>query len=313
MRFCLYKLLFVLCLLFYWSCDCLTIVNAYEGPMYNRSDFSDDIFTERELLKHVYLVSREDISFEEKEKNIQYILSNVDTEAIVEIYGVNETLLETVEIETLLKRLKFGEYGDSRNFDFFRISDEHFKFKIILPQKKSWEHGKEEEEIELITSIESNQYFEGVITYKYKFRDKTGFLKPKNVKKLHGTQQKFYMWTNTAKTTGKVVSHKIARKAARIGGVSCNLLTVRTSEGTIEYYFNSRYKIDSEQYTKHNYQYWAFCLEMTDGAIPLKFVFKTNKNEMEITYTDIQEFNIADSVFDLPKRVPYIQKPKRMR
>jgi len=114
------------------------------------------------------------------------------------------------------------------------------------------------------------------------------------------------MWVNTAKTTGKIVSHKIARKAARIGGVSCNLLTVRTSEGTIEYYFNPKYKIDREQYTKHNYQYWAFCMEMTDGAIPLKFVFDTKKNYTEITCTDIQEL-------DLPERLPYIQKPKRVR
>jgi len=200
----------------------------------------------------------------------------------------------------------------------------------------------------IFPTLLQGQSFEGVVTYRYKFKDKTGFLKPKNVKKLHGTQQKFYikgdkyknllngesqitetyindtlymtdknvravMWTNTAKTTGKVVSHKTARKVARIDGVSCDLLTVRTSEGVIEYYFNSSYRIDREEYNKHNYQYWAFCLQMTDGAIPLKFVFNTKKNRIEITCTDIQELSIADSVFDLPTGVAYIKKPKRMR
>jgi len=200
----------------------------------------------------------------------------------------------------------------------------------------------------IFPTLLQGQSFEGVVTYRYKFKDKTGFLKPKNVKKLHGTQQKFYfkgdryknllngesqitqtyindtlyitnktvravMWVSVAKTTGKIISHNITKKSAMIDGVSCDLLTVHTSEGTIEYYFNSRYKIDRKQYAKHNYQYWAFCLKMTDGAIPLKFIFNTKKNYMEITCTDIQELNIADSVFDLPTGVAYIKKPKRMR
>jgi len=197
------------------------------------------------------------------------------------------------------------------------------------------------------TSLQA-QSFEGVITYKYKFKDKTGFFKPKDVKRLYGTQQKFYfkndkyknllngesqitetylndtlyitdktvravMWVSVAKTTGKVLSHSITQKAAIIEGVSCDLLKVRTTEGNIEYYFNKAYKIDREQYSKHNYQYRAFCLEMTGGAIPLKFVFNTKKSYQEITCTDIQALNISDSVFDLPKRLPYIEKPKRMR
>jgi len=200
----------------------------------------------------------------------------------------------------------------------------------------------------IFPTLLQGQSFEGVITYRYKFKDKTGFYKPKNVKKLHGTQQKFYfkddkyknmlngesqitqtylndtlyitnktvravMWINAAKPTGKVVSHSITQNAATIGGVSCNLLRVRTTEGTIEYYFNPAYKIDRQQYDKHNYQYRAFCLEMTDGAIPLKFVFNTKKNYMEITCTDIEELSVADSVFDLPTGLAYIQRPKRMR
>lgn len=200
----------------------------------------------------------------------------------------------------------------------------------------------------IFPTLLQGQSFEGVITYRYKFKDKTGFLKPKNVKKLYGTQQKFYikgdryknllngesqitetyindtlymtdknvravMWTNTASTIGEVVSYNITRKAARINGVNCNLLTVRTSEGSIEYYFNSAYTIDRDEYATHHYQYWAFCLEKTGGAIPLKFVFNTKKNYIEITCTDIQELSIADSVFDLPTGVAYIKKPKRMR
>ncbi len=200
----------------------------------------------------------------------------------------------------------------------------------------------------IFPTLLQGQSFEGVVTYRYKFKDKTGFLKPKNVKKLHGTQQKFYfkddryknllngesqitqtyindtlyitnktvravMWISAAKTTGEVISYEVVKKAAKIRGVKCDLLTVRTSEGTLEYYYNSKYKIDCKQFGKHNYQYWAFCLKMTDGAIPLKFIFNTKTNCTEITCTDIDELNVADSTFKLPRGVAYIEKPKRMR
>jgi len=198
------------------------------------------------------------------------------------------------------------------------------------------------------TASLQGQSFEGVVTYKYKFKDKTGFLKPKDVKRLHGKQQKFYfknnkyknllngesqitqtylndtlyitnktvravMWVNTTKPTGKVISHSITQNAAVIKGISCDLLEVHTTEGIIQYYFNPAYKIDYDQYTEHKYHYWAFCLEMTGGALPLKFIFDTEKSQTVITCTKLQELNIADSVFDLPKGLPIIKKPKRMR
>ncbi len=197
------------------------------------------------------------------------------------------------------------------------------------------------------TSLQG-QSFEGVVTYKYKFKDKTGFLKSKDVKRLYGNQQKFYikndkykkllngeskitetyltdtlyttnktvravMWVNTTKPTGKVISHSITQNAAVIKRISCDLLEVRTSEGTIKYYFNPAYKIDYDQYTEHKYHYWSFCLETTAGALPLKFIFETKKSRMEITCTNLQELSIADSVFDLPTGVAYIKMPKRRR
>jgi len=190
------------------------------------------------------------------------------------------------------------------------------------------------------------QNFEGVITYKYKYKDKTKFLKPKEVKKLHGTQKKFYfkgakykselngeskitqihlndtlytanktvravMWVSAAKPMGEVLSHNITRKATTINGISCDLLKAQTSNGTIEYYFNSAYTINHQQYANHHYQHWAFCLEMTNGALPIKFVFNTQKSCTEITCTNIQTLNVDDSVFDLPRRFGIIKMPER--
>lgn len=87
--------------------------------------------SEQEILKKVDIISSKNTSFQEKEEEIQYTLLYTNEKANVEIYGINGTLLETVGIKTFLKRLKFGEYGDSSNFEFFRTSNKLFKFKMI--------------------------------------------------------------------------------------------------------------------------------------------------------------------------------------
>jgi len=102
----------------------------------------------------------------------------------------------------------------------------------------------------LIVGTTYAQNFEGVITYRYKYKDKTGFLKPKEVKKLMGNQQTMYvkngkyrsrlngmskttqtylgrdtiytteekiravMWIDATKKQGDILSHNITRKAA---------------------------------------------------------------------------------------------------
>jgi len=86
----------------------------------------------QKLFKYINIVHSKDKSFEEKEKSIQYILSNVDKDANINVYGVNGTLLETLEIKTFLRRLKFGVYSDS-DFSFYKISDKLFKFRMMPP------------------------------------------------------------------------------------------------------------------------------------------------------------------------------------
>ena len=192
------------------------------------------------------------------------------------------------------------------------------------------------------------QNFEGVVTYRYKFKDRTGYWKPKEVKRLRGTQQKIYIkgdkykklfngtsqkaqtykndtiyetdktvraikWISTSKPTGKVKSHKITKNAAVINGIKCHLLTVKTTEGHIDYYYNPSYKLDDAAYSNHNYDYWAFCLEMTEGALPIKCVFDNKENYTEITCTSLEAMAISESIFDLPNDVPLIRKPRRMR
>lgn len=98
---------------------------------------SDGTPSEQKLRESLGIISHENVSFQEKEEEIQFILGYTNDEANVEIYGMNGTLLEIVEIETFLKRLKFDEYGNAENFVFDKISEKLFKFKMI-PRGKSF-------------------------------------------------------------------------------------------------------------------------------------------------------------------------------
>lgn len=191
------------------------------------------------------------------------------------------------------------------------------------------------------------QTFEGVIVYNYSYTDKTGFLSKKEAKKLFGTEQTLHikngkyksrlngiskkthiypgndtlymtqdavravMWINAKKQKGEILSHNLTRGAKRVKGVKCDLLEVKTTTGTLYYYFSDKYKVDSKLYAKHQYNYWAFCLEKTGGALPLKFVVDKQDETIELTCKKISLAKISDNIFTLTRGVSIIPAPER--
>lgn len=191
------------------------------------------------------------------------------------------------------------------------------------------------------------QYFEGVITYGYKYKDKTGFLKPKEAKNLLGSQQTLYvkngkyksrlngmseithtylgndtiytteaniravMWIDANKQKAEIYSHRLVRKAARINRLKCDMLEIKTNKGTVQYYFHPDYKVDKKYYANHHYQLWAFCMEQTDGALPLKFVLDNKEESIELLCKSIRKESIEEHTFELPTGISFIPKPER--
>lgn len=191
------------------------------------------------------------------------------------------------------------------------------------------------------------QTFEGVIVYNYSYTDKTGFLSKKEAKKLFGTEQTLHikngkyksrlngiskkthiypgndtlymtqdavravMWIDAEKQKGEILSHNLTRGAKRVKGMKCDLLTVKTTTGTLYYYFSDKYKVDSKLYAKHQYNCWAFCLEKAGGALPLKLVIDKQDEIVELTYKKISKEKISNNMFALTKGVSIIPAPER--
>lgn len=110
------------------------VMRANHGKIIFHSNIS--YFINQDLIEGMNVIADEDLSFEEKDEIAQFILRHKYDKNNVNVYGVNGTLLEIVEVETFLKRLKFGEYEDSRNFDV-SILGEFFEFKKVLDDENN--------------------------------------------------------------------------------------------------------------------------------------------------------------------------------
>lgn len=187
------------------------------------------------------------------------------------------------------------------------------------------------------------QSFEGKITYHFTYKDKTGklFSSQKDVRNLLGNRQVYYykhgkyrsrlngkwekssfylgddkvystkkyiravMWLPAAKTPSEVISYKITRDAKRIKGWRCDLLEVKMEEGTILCYYHPRIGAEPDSYTSHNYRLWSYCISKT-GALPLKFIYESNKEYLELTVDEVNEKMLEDELFELPADVSVI-------
>ncbi len=191
-----------------------------------------------------------------------------------------------------------------------------------------------------------NGNFEGTVRYAFKYKDKTEKLSPKEVKKLMGNQQIYYFksgkyksklngaWEKTSYYSGgdtlhstkkevrallwiylkkappgEVISYKITRKAKRIKSWKCDLLEVKTTEGTILYYFHPQYPLNPESFAAHKYRFWDFCIQKT-GALPIKFVYENNNEYLEITAEIIRERTLKAALFKAPRGYAKVKDPQ---
>jgi len=193
------------------------------------------------------------------------------------------------------------------------------------------------------TNIQA-QNFEGVIIYDFSYKDKTGYFSPKEIKKLLGDRQIYYyksgkyrsrlngkwekssvylggdkicntkkhiraiMWVDAEKQPNEVLSYKITRDAKKIKGWRCDLLEVKTEEGTLYYYYHPKLSVDPKMYSSHHYRFLSYCISKT-GALPIKFIYESELEYLEIVAEDINEKLIEEDVFELPAGLPEIKDP----
>lgn len=177
--------------------------------------------------------------------------------------------------------------------------------------------------------------FEGKIYYDFSMKDKSGEIPDEMAQMLFGTKQiytikegsyksefdgqmemkQYYvggdsmfmqmmgveglLWNDVNENTEELKSIDIKENAEKIMGISCNLMTIKTSEGTSQYYYSLDYPVNPNFYAKHNFAFWNLYAEKAK-AIPLKIISDTKEFYIEATATQIKPMKIDESEFDLP-------------
>ena len=186
-----------------------------------------------------------------------------------------------------------------------------------------------------IVSIKNIDPFEGKIFYDLKFIDKTGSMTEENVKIYMGTKQvytikgnkyksemngmmkitQYYlgqdtiynqmvgvnslMWINSKTNSDEIVSYEIEKNVEKVNGIDCDKLSIKSKHGTTQYFFNSNYAANPDDYSNHEYGFWKFCIEKT-RSLPLKSISDSKGVYVEITATEIKPMTISDQEFQLP-------------
>lgn len=185
--------------------------------------------------------------------------------------------------------------------------------------------------------------FQGIIIYDMDYSDKTGQMDEVQSEQYLGNEQKYFIRESQYKSvmngllnvtqlyTGKdtlystikgtdtilyidtkfqkekVISSIIKKNQLSVLGYNCNSLELTTSDGIIKYYFNEALRIDKDLYVNHKKGFWYFCLDKTNGALPIKCVTETSDFKLIITAKKIDIKDLDDSDFELPKNLPIIK------
>lgn len=185
--------------------------------------------------------------------------------------------------------------------------------------------------------------FQGIIIYSMDYSDKTGQMDEIQSEKYLGNKQKYFikegqyksvmngllnvtqlytgkdtlystikgtdtiLYIDTKFQKEKVISSIIKKNQLSILGYNCNSLELETSDGIIKYYFNEALRIDKDLYINHKKGFWFFCLDKTNGALPIRCVTETSDFKLTITAKEIVIKDLDDSEFELPKNLPIIK------
>ena len=119
------------------------------------------------------------------------------------------------------------------------------------------------------------------------------------------TKEKTAEKINAETVTSKKIKVKIVSDSDTICGFVCSCVEIKTESGTTKYFFTPLISVDKKYYSKHNYGEWNSCLDATNGAVPLKIVYKDK--EKGYTWTskakEVTNLIIQQKDFELPKEI----------
>jgi hypothetical protein len=193
----------------------------------------------------------------------------------------------------------------------------------------------------LLISLDSDaQFFSGKITYADSFKSKTPDISSEDLEKYIGAKRELYIqnsfykdvhsgelksvmiyrgesnrlydyslvsdtvyWVNAlSDTLSKISYSKIDDSNEIILGLKCKKITIESELGSTIYFFNENYPINPNEFSDHNLNFWNFYTLKTK-SIPLKVIFENDKVILTSIAVKIEEIELADSVFTIPRGI----------
>jgi hypothetical protein len=108
------------------------------------------------------------------------------------------------------------------------------------------------------------------------------------------------LWTDGAVNKDSVFNVAVVFGAARILGYSCDEVILYCRSGIQKYFFNAKFGVDSDLFTKHRFGNWAAYLSKAH-ALPLKFILDNPQYTVESTAVSVKPGHIDPAIFTLPK------------
>lgn len=183
------------------------------------------------------------------------------------------------------------------------------------------------------------QIFEGKIIYSNNYQSKLANLKSEQLNAMMGTTQDYYIKSGNYKSifngaftklqlyianenrsytlTGKndtlywedysinkdeAIKFELQNNKEMVLDVLCDVMMIQTSKSKTYFYFNNKYKVNSELFKQHKYGNWFYVISKTN-ALPLKTVYETEQFILTSIATEIKEQKLDDSFFEVIDKI----------
>lgn len=103
-------------------------------------------------------------------------------------------------------------------------------------------------------------------------------------------------WFDASVNSDSVTGYEIRKNAETVLGYTCDVMVVKTTQQTLTYYYCDKFKLNSRDYTKHQYGNWDFFTAKC-GTLPLKTIIERGQFKVESVATEILPMKLEASFF----------------
>ena len=105
------------------------------------------------------------------------------------------------------------------------------------------------------------------------------------------------------KIPGKVEIRKLSVKET-VAGYECTAFELESEEGITVYYYNPAVAVNKAGFAKHGYGDWNLCMDVSNGAVPLKIIYHIKPLGIVWTAvaTEVSKVTLTQKDFEIPAK-----------